>query len=707
MRVLSAENAAAGVSLSSFTSQVCALCLRFRLEAIAPMRPASASRPIVGSAMAALSCIAVPAEGDHRSSRGSTSSAQLCLASAAWERPPSPPPSPPSRPGSAVRPVTAPVYQGSDMRPGSGRRRPPSAGSLRVQAKIVRLQAQWRRKGSARETAERRAAREQAEMEQDAALRLQGAIRRRRALRMFDEAIAEARQRKAARSVQRAWRGRHWRRAYNSMVHKLVLGSVTLPSWEDNLACEDFGASEHVGSHGYGAPGAAPRLGGFLSPRGRGPASQRYAVEPTPEPARRVKKVAITAPAAASTSDFGLWFPALRGSLCFSQGFPSAPSAQSAWRAPASRATTAPSAPGASAGRAAGSAVGGVTRGATAPRQAAFVTPQRAKTKPDPVGVPTRVAVETPNTVEHAPVSDASSSEARQPDITEDMSVVLPGYTHPLWCPELRGSLCTPPSRSGKHSASQGRATATAVTPVASQGRAGGDDKGVALPPRAADGYIVSDVEPPPAHAPAAAQAGPSHGHGAAEERRAARAQPSGNSCKTAPGASVRPLKPRRPSLNASLWALAPEPARPTGLWCPHLKGSLCGLATEASAPGKGKRPSATVAALPVAALPAAPQPAHSRVGEGTGSNEGTAKAGKGPPPPTEHVVADSVFSIVAGPRADSISIAALSNWLIQRGDTPLDKIQALFNAMDTDGDGSIGRQEWRVGFTAGLVPHD
>ena len=121
----------------------------------------------------------------------------------------------------------------------------------------------------------------------------------------------------------------------------------------------------------------------------------------------------------------------------------------------------------------------------------------------------------------------------------------------------------------------------------------------------------------------------------------------------------------------------------------------------------KGKRASVTVAALPVAALPAAPQPAHSRVGEGTGSNEGTAKADKDPPPPTEHVVADSVFSIVAGPRADSISIAALSKWLIQRGDIPLDKIQALFSAMDTDGNGSIDRQEWRVGFTAGLVQND
>jgi hypothetical protein len=157
--------------------------------------------------------------------------------------------------------------------------------------------------------------------------------------------------------------------------------------------------------------------------------------------------------------------------------------------------------------------------------------------------------------------------------------------------------------------------------------------------------------------------------------------------------------------------AVAPPPS-PTGGAGP-LVGAIMGTLVVAGAcvllgiyylRRKGKRASATVAALPVAALPAAPQPAHVRVGMDRGSNEGTAKADKGPPPPTEHVVADSVFSIVAGPRADSISIAALSKWLIQRGDTPLDKIQALFNAMDTDGNGSIDRQEWRVGFTAGLV---
>ena len=75
------------------------------------------------------------------------------------------------------------------------------------------------------------------------------------------------------------------------------------------------------------------------------------------------------------------------------------------------------------------------------------------------------------------------------------------------------------------------------------------------------------------------------------------------------------------------------------------------------------------------------------------------------PPPPKEHVVADSVFSIVAGKGADTISLSALSDWLIERGDTPLDKVQELFNSLDTDSNGSIDRQEWRAGFTAGLLP--
>ena len=60
-------------------------------------------------------------------------------------------------------------------------------------------------------------------------------------------------------------------------------------------------------------------------------------------------------------------------------------------------------------------------------------------------------------------------------------------------------------------------------------------------------------------------------------------------------------------------------------------------------------------------------------------------------------------YSIVA----DSISIAALSKWLIQRSDTPLDKIKVSLQRDGYDSNGSIDRQEWHVGFTAGLVQND
>jgi hypothetical protein len=122
-------------------------------------------------------------------------------------------------------------------------------------------------------------------------------------------------------------------------------------------------------------------------------------------------------------------------------------------------------------------------------------------------------------------------------------------------------------------------------------------------------------------------------------------------------------------------------------------------------------------------------------------------------------LVADSIFNHVAGPCTDAISFTALSDYLIKRGDVPLDKVQSIFNALDTNGtlcpllpssslppcvsaaaahlvcghlgcmllrrhlcyrtndcamvrcrqaragDGSVDRNEWRVGFTKGLIP--
>jgi len=70
----------------------------------------------------------------------------------------------------------------------------------------------------------------------------------------------------------------------------------------------------------------------------------------------------------------------------------------------------------------------------------------------------------------------------------------------------------------------------------------------------------------------------------------------------------------------------------------------------------------------------------------------------------SEHLVADSVFTKVAGPKAEKISLAMLSNYLLDRGDVPLDKMQALFNQLDANGDGTVDRHEWCVGFSAGLL---
>ena len=74
----------------------------------------------------------------------------------------------------------------------------------------------------------------------------------------------------------------------------------------------------------------------------------------------------------------------------------------------------------------------------------------------------------------------------------------------------------------------------------------------------------------------------------------------------------------------------------------------------------------------------------------------------------TTHV-ADSLFTQVAGKGCESISLAALSDYLVQHLSDlgiPLTKVQELFNKLDVDGNGMVDRQEWRAGFTAGLVPH-
>ena len=53
---------------------------------------------------------------------------------------------------------------------------------------------------------------------------------------------------------------------------------------------------------------------------------------------------------------------------------------------------------------------------------------------------------------------------------------------------------------------------------------------------------------------------------------------------------------------------------------------------------------------------------------------------------------------------AESVSLVKLSEYLVGRGDVPLEKIQSVFNELDMNGDGSVDRAEWRVGFSKGLT---
>ena len=75
------------------------------------------------------------------------------------------------------------------------------------------------------------------------------------------------------------------------------------------------------------------------------------------------------------------------------------------------------------------------------------------------------------------------------------------------------------------------------------------------------------------------------------------------------------------------------------------------------------------------------------------------------PASPTQYLVADSIFDKVAGSKNKAISLKALSDYLITRPDVSVKEIQAIFNQLDTNGDGSVDRDEWRVGFTNGIIP--
>ena len=80
-------------------------------------------------------------------------------------------------------------------------------------------------------------------------------------------------------------------------------------------------------------------------------------------------------------------------------------------------------------------------------------------------------------------------------------------------------------------------------------------------------------------------------------------------------------------------------------------------------------------------------------------------------PPPTQYAVADAIFYKVAeehGGGEQSLSMAALFKYLLWNGDKHVEmkpsELHSLFSKLDTDGNGYIDLDEWRVGYTNGLL---
>ena len=75
-------------------------------------------------------------------------------------------------------------------------------------------------------------------------------------------------------------------------------------------------------------------------------------------------------------------------------------------------------------------------------------------------------------------------------------------------------------------------------------------------------------------------------------------------------------------------------------------------------------------------------------------------------PTSTQYLVADSVFRKLAGPTANAVELSVVTKYLLGRGDMTLEVVQDIVSKLDANSDGSIDKEEWRVGFTAGLVAH-
>lgn len=61
------------------------------------------------------------------------------------------------------------------------------------------------------------------------------------------------------------------------------------------------------------------------------------------------------------------------------------------------------------------------------------------------------------------------------------------------------------------------------------------------------------------------------------------------------------------------------------------------------------------------------------------------------------------IFDTIDEDLSGTVEFVELAKWLTLQGEKP-SHIQAMFNKIDTDHNGSITREEWKKGWTRGIV---
>jgi hypothetical protein len=68
-----------------------------------------------------------------------------------------------------------------------------------------------------------------------------------------------------------------------------------------------------------------------------------------------------------------------------------------------------------------------------------------------------------------------------------------------------------------------------------------------------------------------------------------------------------------------------------------------------------------------------------------------------------ELAVAEMIFDVIDEDNSDSVEFKELAKWLVQQGEKP-SHVQAMFDKIDADSNGSITRGEWMKGWKKGAV---